>query len=197
MPTIVGLSEADAEQAIQDAGFSFGSVLEERFDGGTAGTVIAALGEDGNALGETYPERGRIDLILSAGAIPDVSGSTVEAATAALAEKKLVVDPASRTEANSDTVPKGNVIGLNLLTDPVRPGDRVGLQISLGPELFEVPDVSGMKMKKAVETLQEAGFNPVTGVPELLWNAVRVDGTTPAAGERLPKGANVQLNFEL
>ncbi|MBK0419221.1 Stk1 family PASTA domain-containing Ser/Thr kinase [Leucobacter sp. CSA1] len=197
VPLLVGLPEQDAQRAIEDAGFTMGEIAEERFDGGAAGTVIAALGQDGEALAELYPERAVVDLILSAGSIPDVSGSTVEAATAALSESRLTVDPALNTEAHSDTVPEGQVIGAVFATDPVTPGDSVGLQISLGPELFEVPDVSGKKMREAVQILRDAGFTPVTGVPELLWNAVRVEGTSPAAGERLPRGANVDLNFEL
>ena len=53
------------------------------------------------------------------------------------------------------------------------------------------------RMREAVTILTEAGFTPVTGVPEMLWNAVRVESTTPAAGQKQPKGTSVQLNFEL
>jgi serine/threonine-protein kinase len=67
----------------------------------------------------------------------------------------------------------------------------------MGPELFEVPDVSGKRMRQAVEQLTEAGFEPVTGVPEALWGAVEVSGTTPKAGDKVPRGTKIELEFDL
>lgn len=197
VPTLVGLPLDEAERQIAAAGFVFGDVVEERFDGGDRGTVILALGEDGAALGDTYPEQGRIDLIVSAGSLPSVAGNTVDAATKTLADLGLAVDAAQNTEAHDDDVEAGRVLGLVLPEGTVKVGDSIGLQISLGPELFEIPDVSGKRMREAVTILTEAGFTPVTGVPEMLWNAVRVESTTPAAGQKQPKGTSVQLNFEL
>ncbi|MGD9606604.1 MAG: Stk1 family PASTA domain-containing Ser/Thr kinase [Leucobacter sp.] len=197
VPAIVGLGVDEAKSAIETARFAFGEVLEERFDGGERGTVILALDENGEGLGETYREQGRIDLIVSAGSLPAVAGNTVEEATKTLADLGLTVDSAMNGEDYHDDIPVGQVIGLIVPEGTVRVGDSIGLQLSLGPELFEIPDVSGKRMREAVQILKDAGFSPVTGVPEMLWNAVRVEGTSPAAGEKQPKGASVQLNFEL
>jgi len=197
VPSLVGLSQAEAEQAITEAHFRVGDVIEERFDGGTRGTVILAVDEAGAGLEETYPEQGIIDLILSAGSLPEVRGTSVDQATKALADLGLTVSAEMSTEAHDDDVKKSKVIGLSFDQKTVKVGDSVGLTVSLGPELFAVPDVSGMKMKKAVKVLKDAGFSPVTGVPEMLWNAVEVEDTTPAAGSKHPKGTQVQLNFQL
>ncbi|PRI11884.1 hypothetical protein B4915_05025 [Leucobacter massiliensis] len=191
VPTLVGLARPQVEEKIRDAGFSFGTVLEERFDDAEKGTVLAALGEDGEALGDSYPEQGRIDLIVSAGAIPQVAGMTAEEATRALERAGLRVDPSLGAEAHDPEVPKGSVIALLTSTDPVRPGDPVGLNVSLGPELFEIPSVAGMPLQDAMNTLSAAGFAPSTLVPEALRGFAEATGTEPAAGERVPAGTEI------
>ena len=193
VPTIVGLPLDDARAEIEAGGFTFGDVAERRFSGDAAETVLAALGEDGEALGDTYPERGRIDLVVSAGALPEVAGLSVDRATSELADAELTVDSALNTEGYSDEVPEGDVIALVTATDPVRPGDAVGLQVSLGPELFEIPDVSGMGLQEAMDALSGAGFAPSTLVPDALRDFARATGTEPAAGERAPAGAEVRV----
>lgn len=197
VPTIVGLSVEAAETTIKDAGFTFGKVIEKRFSDSEANMVLAALGENGEALGETYPEQGRVDLIVSAGSVPDVTGMKVKQATDALAKSDLNVDPALNSEVYSDEVPEGAVIALTLNTDPIRPGDAVGLQVSLGPELFEVPDVSGMKLQEALDTLTAAGFTPTTLVPEALRVIATATETNPAAGKMLPAGSDISVKSTL
>ena len=197
VPTLVGLAASEAEKAIESAGFSFGGIVEERFADEDTETVIAALDPDGEAIGESYTEQGRIDLVISAGAIPSVAGSSVDDATALLAEKRLTVDGDLSSQAHSADVPEGQVIRLIAHTDPIRPGDSVGLEVSLGPERFPIPDVAGMTMREAISAIEDAGFSPSTGVPELLWNAVSVENTTPAAGEEVPHGTTVELHFRL
>lgn len=197
VPTLIGLPLDEAEQTITDAGFVFGEVVEERFSEEDSQTVIAALDAEGDALEETYAEQGRIDLVISVGAVPGVSGMSVDDATAALAEKRLTVDASLGAESHSDDIAEGSVISMIAHTDPLRPGDSVGLEISLGPERFPIPDVAGMTMREAVTELEDAGFSPSTGVPELLWNAVSVENTTPAGGEQVPLGSTVELHFRL
>lgn len=193
VPTLVGLSEAQAIRAIEEARFSFGEVAERRFDGGTEGTVILALDRGGEGLGGQYPEQGRIDLIVSAGSIPAVEGSSVEAATQTLAASGLTVDPALNAEANHEEIPEGKVIAVIPHTDPVRAGDAVGLQLSLGPQLFQVPNVSGMGLQEAMDALAAAGFDPSTAVPDALRPLARATSTSPAAGEWVRAGASIQV----
>lgn len=197
VPTLVGLSVDDAKRAIEEAGFTFGSVLEKRFDGGTPDSVIAALDTDGNGLGDTYSERGRIDLIASAGPLPDVRGLTADAAAAKLKSAGLTVDASLNSEANDDEVPEGTVIQLVPSTDPVKTGDALGLQLSLGPQLFAIPDVRGMNVNDAAAALRAAGFTVNTGiVPEGPAGALfEVKGTSPATGEMRKAGTEVSLRY--
>ncbi len=192
VPMLVSLPLDAAEARITEEGFAFGEVVEERFDEAEEGIVLGALG-GGEPLGESYPEQGRIDLVVSAGPLPDVAGLPADEATSVLAERGLTVDPALGSEAHSDEVPEGHVISLLPSTDPVRPGDSLGLQVSLGPELFEVPDVAGMGLQEAMDTLTAAGFTPSTLVPDPLREFAEATGTDPAAGERVRAGTGIRV----
>ena len=193
VPTLVGLDQEHAKSLIEDSGFVFGEVSEERFSDEAAGTVLAALDDEANGLGDAYPEQGVIDLIVSAGSIPDVSGMSQDRAAAALSDAGLTVDPAQNTEAHHDTIKQDEVIAVIPLGDPVRVGDSVGLQVSLGPELFEVPNVSGMKLQEAMDALAAAGFSPSTLVPDALRDFAQATGTDPAAGERVRAGTEIRV----
>lgn len=193
VPTLVGLTEDDARAEIESGNFAFGEVLEQRFSDEDMGVVLAALDSAGEALGDTYTEQGKIDLILSAGALPSVAGLSVSDATQALDDRGLTVDESLGTESHSDDVAEGSVIALITSTDPVRPGDPVGLQVSLGPELFPVPDVDGMDLQEAMDALSNAGFAPTTGVPDGLRQFARASETEPEAGTEVPAGTEIYV----
>lgn len=258
VPTIVGLPLKDAQKLIEESEFSFGSVAEERFAEEAKGIVLAALDANGEPLGETYPEQGQVDLVVSAGsipkvagvkengavaalervglvvndelgdrvyhsevasgtvisletstdpvrpgdevglvvsagAIPDVAKLSKKDATGALENAGLIVDNSLNDEAFDAEVPKGSVIAIEFSTDPVRPGDSVGLKLSLGPELFPVPDIAGMGLQEAMDTLAAAGFSPTTLVPDALRNLAKATGTDPEAGSELPAGAEIRV----
>ncbi|WP_255809582.1 Stk1 family PASTA domain-containing Ser/Thr kinase [Leucobacter aridicollis] len=197
VPTLVGLQLDDATALISDSKFTFGEVSDTRFSDTPEGQVLAALDADDAEIGSTFPERGTINLIVSAGQPPSVNGLTVDQATSVLSKSELTVDSAHNTEVISDDVPKGQVVAVNWTTDPVRPGDTVGLQISTGPELFEIPDVSGLGLQEAMDTLAGAGFSPSTLVPEALRGFAKATGTNPAAGERVEAGTEIRITSQL
>ena len=197
VPTLVGLQLDDATKLIEESRFTFGEVTDTRFSDAAEGEVLAALNADDGEIGETFPERGTINLIVSAGQPPSVNGLTVDQATSVLSKSDLTVDSAHNTEVISDDVPKGQVVAVNWTTDPVRPGDAVGLQISTGPELFEIPDVSGLGLQEAMDTLAGAGFSPTTLVPEALRGFAKATGTNPAAGEQVEAGTEIRITSQL
>ena len=197
VPALVGLPLEQAKTEIGQARFVFGSVVAERFDGGEKGVVILALDSAGDGLGETYPEQGVIDLIVSAGSVPSVEGLSVEAATKALNDAGLEVDAEAATEAHHDSVEAGRVIGIVTDIETLSVGDAVGLQVSLGPELFEVPEVEDLPLQEAMDLLESAGFEPTTNVPDALRGFAVATGTNPKAGERLKKGSTVQVKAKI
>lgn len=197
IPTLVGLPLAEAIARIEENSFTFGQVTDTRFSDAAKNEVLAALDGDDGELGDTFPERGTINLVVSAGQPPAVSGMTVERATEELAASELTVDSSHNSEVISDEVPKGQVVGVNWTTDPVRPGDRVGLQISSGPELFEIPSIEGLGLQEAMDALSQAGFVPTTLVPDKLRDFAKATGTIPAAGERVEAGTEIRVTSQL
>ncbi|MEB4616563.1 Stk1 family PASTA domain-containing Ser/Thr kinase [Leucobacter sp. M11] len=262
VPELLGITLDEAKQRIADADFRFGAVTEERFSDQPKGAVLQTLTADLEDLGPEYAEQGEINLIVSAGPLPEVIGASLAEATRALEEAGLTIDTAKQADFfsaeqpadhvirpvyGSDTVSVGDAVSLEVSagtipevsgdsvadatkklegvgltvnaelrtevfhpdvakdrairalpqTDPVRVGDPVGIEVSQGPELFPVPDVSGMTVREAVNTLTDAGFTPKVDaiVLEALWNAVKVNNTDPRAGSKIPAGAEVKVGF--
>lgn len=197
VPALVGLPLEDAQQSIEDARFSFGAVVEEQFDGGTKGTVILAVGSGGEGLGETYPEQGVIDLIVSAGSVPKLAGLSQDEALTALKDAGLVFDSGMSTESHNDEIEAGLVIDANLPEETLRVGSAVGLNVSLGPELVEIPDVKDLPLQEAMDLLLSVGLDPTTNVPDALRSFAVANGTNPKAGEKVKKGTSVQVKAQI
>jgi serine/threonine-protein kinase len=139
-------------------------------------------------------------LTVSLGTLPDVSGMTEQEARDTLSE--VGVDVAVASQEHSDTVAEGSVIYL-LERDEGgnwRPGDTVRVVTSLGPQLFEVPDVVGLTRDEAVAALEGAGF-VVTGIG-FPWNIAMNDLTevrsqSVEAGSMHVAGTEVSLEIDL
>lgn len=167
-----------------DEGIVINASISPR-DGGDA----IACGEGCNAF-----EADTAHLIVSLGGLPDVIGMTASEATNALGDKGIET---TTVEEYNDEVEQGRVISTGERDggDNWRPGDTMTLVVSLGPQLFEVPDVTGQDRDTAAATLREAGFEPTWNV---LWtpfpNALtEVSGTDPSAGSMVRSGTQVTL----
>ena len=191
VPTVVGSQETDARTAL--ARFTVAGESSKQFSDQAAGVVLAALGADGNALPAQYPEKGAITLVVSAGAIPDVAGKSIDDATATLTAAGLA--PTVGDGEFSDTVPKDTVISAKTSTDPVKPGDPITIVPSKGVDLVAVPDVSGKTINQAAKIITDAGFAFDTNVPELFRDIVTVNNQKPAAGAQLKRGSTVTANY--
>ncbi len=178
------------------------------FSDADAGRVINAFvtPRDG---GEVYPcaegcellEDDTVELYVSAGAFPDVSGMSVDQATNTLTEKQLLV-AGDVQSVFSESVAKDLVVGVADRAEEGnwRPGDTVQLIVSKGPELFPVPDVSGKTLVEAKGILENAGFTSsyaawgdLPGFADL----ARVTAQDPGADKQLPRGGNVKLSIQL
>ncbi|HET8779214.1 MAG TPA: Stk1 family PASTA domain-containing Ser/Thr kinase [Agromyces sp.] len=196
MPDVIGQAEADARAALEQ--FTVAEQNAPQFSSdAAAGTVVAVLGADGNAVeaGADYPELGNLTLVVSVGPIPAVEGLPVGDAQAALEDAGLVVgfaDPEFH-----DEVPVDHVITATYTTDPMHPGDTVVLTVSKGPDLVAVPNViTGQTIAQAREQLQALGFAVASNVPQFLEGAVVASVQSPAAGEMLKRGSEVTVNFQ-
>lgn len=200
IPVLAGLSEDAARKAITDLKANVGSIDPQFNNSIPAGIVLAAGSEgDGADLSQGGPsfEGKTINLAVSLGAVPDVSGQSVEDATATLGDKNLKAEAGE--EQYSDSVPKGLVISAAPTTDgPVREGTTFSLTVSRGPEPVEVPDVIGKTWADAKSILENAGLKlDYNAFADTFPALVTVTTVTPGVGESVPRGSTVKVTFSL
>lgn len=153
VPSVEGMTLEEAQAALSQARLE-ASTSEAYHDTIPAGTVISQ-----EIAPETMVDHSSaLPLVVSAGRepvqAPSVTGQPADEARHALENSGLQV---SILEAYSDEVPEGEVISQDP-TEGLYRGDTVTLTVSLGPELFEVPDVFGMQAGEARSILEDAGF---------------------------------------
>lgn len=202
LPSVLGADADLASSALTEAGFVVAAERPERFDSTvSAGSVIEVLGADSAsiAVGTEVEEASTLTLVVSLGAIPSVTGSSLSEATATLESAGLVV---ASSEAYSDDVPAGQVISAKPARTPTTKGDTINVVVSKGPEMVTVPDVSGKTLTAAQAALQAAGLSGTSNYPQQnvpltntsYWDVVKVTSTNPAAGSQVQKGSSVTMN---
>lgn len=191
VPNVVGLRQAAAEAEIRRAGLAVLVVPTEDADA-TEGEVL----RQSPGAGDTVPEGTVVEIAVAAGptvvTVPDVTGEDVATATRALEDLKLIV---RTVDEASDTVPAGTVIrqspsgGVTL-----KPGSTVELTVSTGQEQGTVPNVVGMDLTNAENTLIAAGL-VLGGTSEESAQAPAgsVIAQDPAAGAKAPAGSAVSV----
>lgn len=127
-------------------------------------------------------------------AVPDVTGLSVAAATAALEERGLALEVSG--EAFSETAPVGSVATTDPLAgDSVRIDGTVLASVSLGPERYEVPDVEGLDPAQAAAEI--TATNLVVGSTREEFDdrapVGTVAATSPKVGSVLKPGATVDI----
>jgi serine/threonine-protein kinase len=123
--------------------------------------------------------------------VPEVTGRSVEEATAILGAAHLQVRP---ERVFDDNLPKGRAVG----TEPgggssVAWGSTVVLKVSKGPDLVEVPRVVGLSKQEAAQRLREAGLKARFLLPV----GSRVVEQSPNPGEKAKRGSDVRLLLNL
>ena len=188
VPNVAGMDEeaARAELAKFDA-----EITVER-DYSTEYEANQVIGTD-PAAGEEVKSGTPVALIVSDGfpplVVPDVVGMSEGDATAAIEAEGLQVGEV--TPRYSDTIPAGSVIEQSPGADaPAGDGDAVALVVSDGPEPIEVPDVEGMSIDEATETLEALGFTVKTAQ---IWFTGTVFKQSLDAGSEHPKGSEIWL----
>ena len=118
--------------------------------------------------------------------VPDLTGLTVEEASARAAELGLsaLVDP--RRDDYDEKVPPRHVRAQQPTADmTVKEGQTVRLFLSLGPKTLRMPDLTGQSPRAAAAALVREGL----GEPALA--AVRLPGSPGVVGQSLSPGAVV------
>jgi serine/threonine-protein kinase len=95
-----------------------------------------------------------------------------------------------------DAAPRTQVIEQNPAPGTQVPvGSEVSIVVSLGPEIVEVPDVTGRRVEDAQSALQAVGFTVERqDTPSRTVQAGLVIKQDPQAGGRIPKGETITLS---
>jgi len=158
VPDVVGLTLEAAQAALSVYSFSV-NVSESCSDTVPAGSVISQSPAGGTPA--TQGPGTVVNLAVSTGpcpvTVPDVTGQTESAATAAITGAGLAVGTV--TQVCSDTVPAGQVISQNPAAGTsVQPGSAVDLVISSGPCVVPVPNVVGQAQAAAQAAIEASGL---------------------------------------
>jgi beta-lactam-binding protein with PASTA domain len=191
VPDVVGLTEAQATVALQNAGLVSGTVSQVATAAVAAGTVAT----QSPLAGSTVNKGASVDLQVAESpatpAVPDVTRQTQAHATAILQNAGFVV---SVVQASSASVPSGQVIEQNPTAGvTARTGSTVTVTVSTGPALVAVPDVIGATQADAVNMLTAAGFASHVTLHTGGGPVGTVIGQSPAAGVKAAGGSTVVI----
>ncbi|MFJ1783848.1 Stk1 family PASTA domain-containing Ser/Thr kinase [Streptomyces anulatus] len=190
VPDVVEGSLADARRALKKVGLVPGMVTREFSEDVARGEVIRT---EPRAGADRTPATA-VALVVSKGApvdVPDVTGLSIEAATAELEAQGLKADVLlariNSPEAQGDVAEQSPGEGVEAAE-----GDTVELTVSKGPRMLVVPDVTGRDVDEARSTLEEAGFTVKVDRPFLSFSDTIASQSVDGA-ERAPEGSTITI----
>src|SRR3954454_2016647 len=202
LPELVGMTLDQATASLQQLGL----VLQEGhpvFDETVpAGTVISWMVPDqpGLKAGGTVTPKTTVQVVLSAGpeprVVPDLTGITVDEATATLQPLGLVI--AQLEPEFSDTVASGSIIRQDLPKgSSVDRGAVVSVVVSKGQDLVAVPPLGGLTLQQATDTLTAAGLavGTVSGNPAGVVVGGQHQGVDVLPGQQLVRGSVIDVTL--
>ncbi|MGM7671864.1 Stk1 family PASTA domain-containing Ser/Thr kinase [Microbacterium sp. A93] len=199
-----GKAEQDARDYLSTLKVNVADETLELYSDAAADIVINAYVTP-RAGGEDYVcgdgcelfEDDSVKLFVSLGSLPDVVGMLAADAVATLDEKGITVT--EQFEEFSDSVEQGIVISMAERAEQGnwQRGDSTSLVVSKGPQLFEVPNVTGLTRDEAAQKLRDSGFEPTWNG---LWSALdngntEVTGTDPASGSMRRASTEVYMQI--
>jgi eukaryotic-like serine/threonine-protein kinase len=195
VPNVVNQDLATATQTLQAAGFTVTST-QVTSTAQQKGLVVSTSPAGGAQVAKGSPVQLSVGSGPNAISVPDVSGQTASAATAALKQAGFTGN--INTDQTDSLVAKGRVVE----TDPAKgsqaaPGDAITLKVSTGT--IRLPDVTGQTEAQARQTLVAAGFQASqinsTSVERDDIAPGRVAGTDPGAGSAVGAGGTINLQI--
>ncbi|MET9453087.1 Stk1 family PASTA domain-containing Ser/Thr kinase [Streptomyces cinerochromogenes] len=193
VPNVKGQPLAKAQARLKADGLEPGMVTREFSEDVARGSVVGTTPEAG-----TKRHAGSaIALIVSKGSpidVPDVTGDDLDSARQELTDAGLKVRiAAGRINSEYD---KGEVAAQSPDEGSrAAEGDTVTLTLSKGPEMIEVPDVTGDSVDDAHEALEGAGFqvDEDRGLLGLFGDTVKKQSVE--GGDKAPKGSTITITI--
>ncbi|MEF9882449.1 Stk1 family PASTA domain-containing Ser/Thr kinase [Streptomyces sp. P9-A4] len=193
VPNLRNKPLAEARRTLEQQGLAVGVITSSFSETVDQGSVIGSDPEPGT---ERAPDSA-VALVVSKGSpidVPDVTGETVEAATATLQEAGLTVRVApERVNSPEDA----GAVAAQSLAEGSRAaeGDTITLTVSKGPKLVPVPDVTDSSTDEARTALEDAGFE-VEVKKSFPYLGDTVSGQSVEGGSTAPEGSTVTITIK-
>lgn len=196
VPNVVGMTEDDAKETLNDEGLGFKVVSREESKEYEKGRVS----EQKTEAGEEVAKNTTIEVVVSSGlvgdsiTVPDVSGMTEDGAQSAL--ENAGFRNISSEFTYHDSVPSGQVIGTTPEANAEATEDtEIVMQVSKGAERKTVPNVVGQKDADAQNAIKSAGLSVGTVTYEYSDSVAQgiVISQSVDGGKKVSAGTTVDL----
>ena len=196
VPNVVGMTEDDAKETLNDEGLGFKVVSREESKEYEKGRVS----EQKTEAGEEEAKNTTIEVVVSSGlvgdsiTVPDVSGMTEDEAQSAL--ENAGFRNISSEFTYHDSVPSGQVIGTTPEANAEATEDtEIVMQVSKGAERKTVPNVVGQKDADAQNAIKSAGLSVGTVTYEYSDSVAQgiVISQSVDGGKKVSAGTTVDL----
>ena len=193
VPNIIGMSQDEAQLALEKQGLDWGAPARTYSDTVPAGHVVSCQPKVGRKVGLGQAVTAVISRGVETKTVPDVVGKTKDQAGAAIKGAGLTLGDV--TEDYSASVAQGKVIS----SDPkagkvIEHTAKVSIVVSKGKEPATIPDVTGKSEDDAKKALEDAGLK-VTVNKRLGGPFGTVRSTDPAAGSSVKPDSKVTINI--
>jgi len=157
VPNIIGMSQDEAQLALEKQGLDWGAPARAYSDTVPAGHVVSCQPKVGRKVGLGQAVTAVISRGVETKTVPDVVGKTKDQAGAAIKGAALTLGDV--TEDYSASVAQGKVIS----SDPkagkvIEHTAKVSIVVSKGKEPATIPDVTGKSEDDAKKALEDAGL---------------------------------------
>ena len=157
VPNIIGMSEDQAQLALEKQGLDWGTPERVYSDTVPAGSIVSCQPKAGQKVGLGQAVTATVSRGVETKTVPDVVRKTKDQATAAITAAGLTLGDV--TEEYSASVESGKVISCDPKAGKViKHTEKVSLVVSKGKEPATIPDVTGMSEDEAKKVLEDAGL---------------------------------------
>ncbi len=157
VPNIIGMSEDQAQLALEKQGLDWGTPERVYSDTVPAGSIVSCQPKAGQKVGLGQAVTATVSRGVETKTVPDVVRKTKDQATAAITAAGLALGDV--TEEYSASVESGKVISCDPTAGKViKHTEKVSLVVSKGKEPATIPDVTGMSEDEAKKVLEDAGL---------------------------------------
>lgn len=194
IPQVVGMDEASAQAAVQEAGFS--TELKKAYSDSVARQSV--IGTE-PSFSQRVPRGSQVAVLVSLGrpTVPQ-PGPTDDAASYQAKLKERTLTGKMGDEVYSEQVPKGKVATVEPSAgSEVKTSSRVIFHLSKGPAPIEVPDLRGIDLERAKSMLQKAGLTvgDIRESDDRDYESGQVIRSKPEKGTTLNRGDTVDLEI--